>query len=439
MATSRLGRRAGLRLGGATAAVGIVFAATTVANASNYIYTVALGRLLGPAEFGDFSSLFALLIVLSLLGLALQATAAGRAGELLARHGFGAVASFGLAVGRRMTLVGGAVALAWTAASPLVARMLNIDSTWTVAITGTALIFGFSSPALSGVLQGAHRFGAFAASLIVMAVARLAIGIPAVAAGAGVAGAIGAHALAVGAAVVVATVALVRIRRSEGATTVAAPVGEVRRLVAASGPALLGLLAWTGLSSLDVVYVKAFADADEAGLYSAASSVGKIALFFPVAFAYVAFPAATARVHAGLDPRPVLRRAGRAVLGIGVLMVAAAAILGEPAVVAMFGADYRGARDLIVPVVIAMACFSVLNVMVFYYLAVRHLTFVATLGAMLAVQAAAGVFLGADPTAMAWSQAALGVAIIVMNETVFEPILLADRGRGGGGRRREGR
>jgi len=63
----------GIRHGAASVAV-----AMAVMNVALYAFTAAAARLLGPREYGAFASLMAVLIVVAVVQLGIQATAARR-------------------------------------------------------------------------------------------------------------------------------------------------------------------------------------------------------------------------------------------------------------------------------------------------------------------------------------------------------------------------
>lgn len=423
--------RAGRRISVAVAGVSIMFVATTVTNAANYLYVVVLGRIFGPATFGEYSAIFAVLVILALLGQALQTVMAGRAAGMLARGGPGAradVAALALRLGRLLLAVGFGAGALWLAFSPLLAGVLGAGSTWTVAHGATALLLAFSVPVLQGAFQGAQRFVALGLNLTIVSLGRIVIGVPLVLAGAGVSGAIDAQGAA---ALVAGVIAVVALRRDIGpgeaaAQSTPAPVvgpSEVVGLVRAAGLALAGIVAWVALTNLDVVLVKASSSALDAGLYSAGAYVGKVALFAPMAIAVVIFPAASARVAAGRDPVPVLRLAGRIVAALGVVTVVGAELVGGVILRVMFGQGYADAAPLVLPLVIGAVGFALVNVYLYYHLAVGRRTFIWVLVGAVVAQAVAIVLVGGDPRETAWVQAGLAWLLVVVNEIAFTPIL----------------
>ena len=401
-------------------AAGIMVVATVVSNAANYVYSLIMGRMLGPSVFGGFTALLGVLMILSVGSQSVQAVVARYTAGLRADLGDGAVAAFARRLVGRLTLLGVACFALWLPLTFVVDRALHFEDTLPVIAAGTALILAFTLPVVWGALQGEQRFGPLGANMVVLSVGRLAIGVALVALGASLTGAIGALTLATALAFALSYPALLR-----GGGP--APQGKVgppaREMVRYGLPALTGLAAWTLLTNLDVVIVKAMATSEEAGFYGAAATVGKMALFLPLAFGLIIFPKAAARHVAGIDSRVLMRRTGQLLLGVSVVFVGAVAVAGDLAIRLMFGEEFAPAVDLVVPVVAAMCCFAITNVMLFYYLSVHRMRFAGVLFAVVAIQTAALFLVAADPLAAAYVQLAVGLAAIAVNEIFFVPLV----------------
>jgi len=62
----------------------IFFAASSLAGALNYVYHVLMGRMLGPDDYGAFSSLVAILVIFSVSTSVVQTVVAHKLGFKLA-------------------------------------------------------------------------------------------------------------------------------------------------------------------------------------------------------------------------------------------------------------------------------------------------------------------------------------------------------------------
>ena len=97
---------------------GGVAAGASVANALGYVLTVIAARVLGPAEFGAFSALLALIIVGNVAALAIQATVAR---DIVRGRPTGGTVVGGLILA---ALVGGVLVVA----TPVVSAFLSLPS-----------------------------------------------------------------------------------------------------------------------------------------------------------------------------------------------------------------------------------------------------------------------------------------------------------------------
>jgi O-antigen/teichoic acid export membrane protein len=305
---------------------GIVIAVASAAgNVAAFALTIALGRLLAPADFGAIGALFGLAIVGQVPGLALQAVLA-RHVATAGRTGAGGAAArtlllAGIAVGGVVTAAGLALAV------PL-AGVLHLGSAAPTLWLAAALGPGTVAFAAQGLLQGAERFGALAVLIVVTASARVAGGLAGSPAGpAGVLAGMTAGAL------VTAAVGLWLLRCDLTA-------GPARGRPALAGEwwhAMAGLGALLALTNADVVLARHFLPATTSGLYAAGAVVEKIAFWLPAAVALVVYPRLTDPGTRG----PVLLRACAAVGGLGVLTSVGAAVLGPWALGLVLGPRYE--------------------------------------------------------------------------------------------------
>lgn len=398
-------------------AAGIMLVATVITNATNYAYSLLMGRQLGPELFGEFTALLGVLMILSVASQTVQTVVARYSTGLQTDAGPEAVVDFARRLMWRLTLVGIGAFILWIPIAFPLAAVLQIDSPVPVIAAGSALILGFSLPVVWGAFQGEQRFRDLGLNMCVLSVGRFVLGALLVFLGASVAGAVGALTIATAVAFVLAYPS---VRSSLGSGRRVGP--PARELVAYGLPTTLGLAAWTLLTNLDIVFVKAAESSTEAGYYGAAATIGKIALFLPLALGLVIFPKAAARHVAGQDSRFLMRRTGQAVVAASAVLVIVCAVFGGTAIELMFGASYAPADELLVPVVGAMCCFALTNVMLFYYLSVHRMRFAWMLFGAVVVQVVGLALAASDPLAVAYVQLAVGLAIVAINEIFFVPL-----------------
>jgi O-antigen/teichoic acid export membrane protein len=298
---------------------GAVAGGTIVANALGYLLTVIAARVLGPAEFGAFGALLALVIADSVAALAVQATTAratakGQAVVPVVRAGL----IIALTVGVVLGLI-----------SPLLREFLRLSSVVpAIAVAVGIVALTATAPAL-GVVQGAERFPVLAAMVAGQALLRVTGGLVGMAIEPTAAGAL----VGIAVCLVVAGVGCWLVARPPLWPAELRMLGASVRSTVASGGMLLGFVL---LTNADVFLARHVLPAQQSGLYAAGAVFTKIAFWLPQFVPLVAFPALT-------DPR---RRRGAvrlgllAVVGCGAVLVAGVAVWSSLAVAIVAGEQY---------------------------------------------------------------------------------------------------
>jgi O-antigen/teichoic acid export membrane protein len=316
---------------------GLVLAPSVgLAHGLHYTYNVAMAAVLGPAAFGALGALLALILLGSVPGIALQATAA-RHTALLAGDRRGQRALWRSLL-RLAAWWGAALAAVTVAASPVLGAWLHLDSPVPLLALALALAPSTFSYTSQGMLQGREAFGGFVVVGLVNAVAKLGAGLGLVALGFGVSGAVAGAAVgtALGAATGVLWV---------GRSIAAAPAAEVPAGGALAAGALgreatvavTGLLGLFLLTNLDVPLARHFLAAEASGYYALGAVVAKIAFWGPQFVTTLVF----ARLVTGGDRRRLLAGSAALIVASGALLAAALASLAALGVaLPLLGRDY---------------------------------------------------------------------------------------------------
>jgi len=301
--------------------------AMSVTNLATYGYQMVSARVLGPQDYGAFAALMNLLLVVGVIALGAQATAARRIaadpGHVLE------IERSVLRVGYRVSLVLGLVLLLLT---PVIDLVLRLDSLASAALVGVTAVPLTVMGAQAGVLQGERRWTPLALVYLAAGIPRLVVGTALILWDASEAMAMLGVAIGALVPVVVGSLAL---RRPRGTLVEASGLGAGPLLgeVARSSQALLAFFA---LSNVDVIVARNVLDGHEAGLYAAGLIMTKAVLFLPQFVVVVAFPSMSSDRERG---RTVLRAIG-VVTVIGAAATAGALVLSDLAMVFVGGEEY---------------------------------------------------------------------------------------------------
>lgn len=349
---SRLGRL--LR---STAGIALAMA---VMNVGTYAFQMVAARMLGPSQYGAVASMMALLMVLSVVQLGLQATAARRISA--EPEDVGAIEHTVLLTTWRAAWVLGVLAVA--AAYP-VSQLLRLDGIAPAILLGLCVIPVTAMGGQAGVLQGERRW-------LPLSLVYLSVGVPRVLFG-GAFMLISATETSAMLGVLLASwlpvlVGSWALRHPRDDDEIDHHDTHVRRdVLRETLGSSVALLAFVALSNLDVVVARSMLDEHDAGLYAGGLIVTKAVLFLPQFAVVILFPSMST---AGESRSAVLK--GLAFLtGLGAAGAAATYLLSGLALVFIGGDDYSSVQDKLWLFAVLGGLLSVLQLLVYAGLAKR--------------------------------------------------------------------
>ena len=309
-------------VGGSSIAVAI-----GLMNVATYAYTMVAARLLGPKQYGAFAGLMATLLVISVLQLGLQATAARR---ISAEPGHvGQIEQTIMAVTYRAAIAVGVLLLALT---PLVNLVLRLDSYAVAALVAVAAVPLTVMGGQAGILQGERRWEALSLVYLANGIPRLLVGTALIALEPSELTAMLGVVIGQFAPIVVGWYAL-RNERAPGDVGAHHSLGPVIRETVHNSQALFAFFA---LSNADVIVARNTLSDHDAGLYAGGLILTKAVLFLPQFVVVLAFPA----MSSASERRRALTRSLALVGVLGVVATAGAWLLSGLALVFVGGQEY---------------------------------------------------------------------------------------------------
>ncbi|MDF1603129.1 oligosaccharide flippase family protein [Nocardioides sp. YIM 152315] len=298
-----------------------------VMNIATYGFQMVAARVLGPSEYGAIASLMALLMVLAVLQLGLQATAARRIAEQ--PWHVAQIERQVLRVTHRASLALGALMIVL---SPAVKEILKLDSILPALLLAVAAVPLSVAGGQGGILQGERRWLPLGLLYLGVGIPRIAIGTVCILVSPTETSAMLGVMLGLWVPVIIGWGAL-RAHRGPGATSDEHLARPIAREACIASFTLLGFYL---LSNLDVVVARNVLDPHDAGLYAGGLILTKAVLFLPQFVVVVAFPSmATAGQR-----RLALVRSLSLVAALGVACVLGAWLLSDVAMIFVGGTEY---------------------------------------------------------------------------------------------------
>lgn len=355
-----------------------VAVATSVMNVATYGFTMLAARIIGPSEYGAFVACLNLLVILQVVALGLQATAARRIAVDL--DNVGTIEGAILRTTTRVSVAVGALLLVLV---PAVGALLNLDSLATAAVVAIAAVPLTLAGGQAGILQGERRWGALALFYVAGGLPRLVVGTAIILWRPDATSAI----LGVGVGYLFPLmVGWWALRHRRTPESVAAE-HSARSLLVESAHNAQVLFAYFALSSVDIMIARQVLDDHDAGLYASGLIMAKVMLFLPQFVVIVAFP----DMASPTSRRRALVRSLLLVAALGVVMVVAARVLSGLAMVFVGGAEFGEVEDLLWVFAVLGTLLAMLQLQVYAVLARQGRRTVVLVWAALAVVVALGL------------------------------------------------
>lgn len=339
-----------------------------VVNVSNYLFHLILGRSLGPSGYGVIVSLISLLAVLSVPASAISTIATKFASDEQAKNNLGAVREFLKRLSQYLLIIGLAVFLALIIFAPYLADYLNIDTSY-VRVIGILILFAFLTALNRGLMQGLKLFKFFATNTTIEPLAKIGIFLVLFYLGLQITGAVWAL---VGSIIIAYTLSFLPLK---SIFQVPRKTITLRKIWRYSFYTLLVFIFLSLVSYLDVLLVKHYFPQNEAGLYAALSTIGKIVLYISMPIVTVMFPFISEAQAKGKRHFPLLAQTFLIVCGLSFLVLAIYKFAPSLVVGVLFGQKFLSITPYLLSIGFAYALLSLDYVFIYYYLSLKDTSF----------------------------------------------------------------
>lgn len=320
----------------------VVFAGTMAANVGAYLYHLVVGRILGPAGYGELAALLSLSYILNVFTVMLQTVVTKFVAEHTAKGKKGDIRALVLRLTGTLLIFGVIGSVLLVGLAPFIASFLNIDDAVVVFFLFAGVIFTLIGVVYTSVLQGSQRFATGMAMLNVNSLLRLAAG--AAAAGFGVTATLAANAGAIAIASLIALIPIKDVIVSGSRSNTDFRLTPLFRTSIATFLAVLGI---SVLNSQDVILVKHFLPATSSGWYGALSTMGKIIFFASYSIGYVLLPVVTDRSARGTHSRGLVYMSLGVVAALSFMITAGYFLLPEIALRLLYGEAFVAAAPFL--------------------------------------------------------------------------------------------
>lgn len=249
-----------------------------------YGYQIIMGRMLSPSDYGLLSAMVALGVILPVPLGAAMLILTRKFAEYRARGEDGRVSDLWIQARRWIIRSSIVVTILYLLFAPLMRDFLGVPSLWAVYLMGAWMLILILSGGHTALLQGMQSFNWLGGGTLLTAVVKIIVSVVLVAAGYGIYGALFGLLLA-------SIVMWLSFNWASRDYRLASPQkGDHRFTIRDTWPIVAATVAFTLMTQLDIVLVRHYFDSHEAGIYAAASTLGKAVMYLPGSIAIALFP-----------------------------------------------------------------------------------------------------------------------------------------------------
>lgn len=362
-----------------------MFASSVFVNITNLVFWFYMVRKLSTEDYGELNSLVSFLMLFSVpLGI-LQTVITRYVSKFMAHDRKEDIQRLVLYFSKILAVCLAFLFLLFVFFGRGFALFLRIYETRPIYLIGCGIIFASSASITIGTLFGLQKFNAAALNSVLTGLTKLGAGFSLVAMGARVFGALLGFVLSFLASFVVSLFQLpswLRILKEKAPRH----LPDKKEILRYFLPVGLSTLCFFILTNIDIILVKHFFNATDAGFYSVAQMVGRIILFVPGAIGVVMFPKIVENHTKRMDTLPILKKCLSAVGALcGVCAIFA---LMFPGLILrlLTGQTHPQSVALVKYFAFSMTFFAQVNILMLYHLSIRNIGYVACLCAVSLLQ-----------------------------------------------------
>ena len=330
-------------------------------NGGNYLYNLILGRVLGPAQFADAAVLITFLLVLSFVAMTFQLVTA-KFSVVFENDTF---KNFISKIYKNATIVGlGLGALIIVFANQLQA-LFNTSSSSMFTIFGIGVPLYFLMSVNRGVFQGKKEFKSLSITYQAEMLSRLIITLALI------------FLFDIQSSVVIAVGILIsfgfglvpfKFKNLNFKKTIAIEASQAKQVKSFFVITAFYELTQIIINNSDILLVKHYFNAYDAGLYASLALIGRIVYFVAWMFVMLLLPTVVQLKKEGEATAPILFKYVGYIAAIATAIVIACALFPETAITILFGDSYLTMAPLLWKYALATGLFAISNIFAYYYL-----------------------------------------------------------------------
>ena len=326
----------------------------------NYFYHLIMGRMLGPANYGELAALISLIGLLGIIPSSISLVVI----KYISSADKQEVNNLINWLKKKVFLISFILFVAILLISPFITSFLKIPKMSYLIFIAIAFLFSFQSGLNRSILQGLLRFKDMVVSTLLEGGVRLIASIFLVYLGFQISGVM--FALTISA--VLGWYLTNNYLKQKSNREADPPPPNIKPMLVFTIPVIIQTIAITSLYSSDVILVKHFFSSHDAGIYAALSTLGKIIFFGSGPIASVMFPLVSQRHSRGAKYNKILIYSLAATVAVAIFISMFYYLFPTFAISLLYGSAYVNTASLLVWFGIFISLFTLSSLIVSFNL-----------------------------------------------------------------------
>lgn len=348
----------------------LVFLAGNFASFGNFLYNLAMGRMLSPADYGELEAILSISVLSAVPMSVLSIFIIKIVSSYWGQNKRAEIHSFLMLYRKNLFLIGLTGSIILFIFSPIISGFLNLSSVLSVAFLGLLFLLSGLTTVNNSGLQGTLSFGFLAINGIVGTAVKLFVSVILVLLNFQLSGALFGPLLGTFVAFILSVVELKNIFKNAADIKKQISPDVVK---ATFLPTLFASLALTTFLTLDVVLARHYFSESVSGEYAATAVLGKIIYYAVGPVIAVMFPLISARATNGTSYILPLLGSLAMVFGIGSFLVFFFFVFPGFILATLFGGKYLNIASYLGPYSFFMMIFSINSILTYFLLSVSYL------------------------------------------------------------------
>ncbi|MGB9911219.1 MAG: oligosaccharide flippase family protein [Microgenomates group bacterium] len=344
----------------------VLFLGTMVTNFGNYLYHLLMGRMLGPKDYGSLTALISLTYFFSIIAGTFLTTTVKFVTKYKVKKDFGKILGLFLNLFKIFGFIGIFLMILIIILKEKISYFLNLEDSFPLIILSFWLMISLVSFINDGILRAFLKFGFLSFNSVLTTILKLILVVFLVKRGFGINGALGGIVIASLVYFLISFFPLKFLWRYQD------KIEKINKkeFFGFSFPVLIAMLSLTSFYSSDVILVKHFFSAMEAGIYSAVSVLGKIVFFASGVIPAVMFPLVSERFENGKSYRHLLNQSLLIVGGESIFITLVYFLFPTLMVRLLYGNSYLSAVPYLGAFAVFISFYSLNNLLINFFLSV---------------------------------------------------------------------